>query len=172
MKRVAIYPGSFDPITNGHIDIIRRSLTVFDKVIVVIASNLRKSTPKGAWFTPEERLYLINKVFKNEKRVNGDIWTGLMMDYAKKSKANAVLRGLRATSDFENEFIMAAMNRELNPKVETFFMMTGRNLFFVSSSGLKEISAFGGSIQRYVPDVVLKAMQEKIKKQKLSLRME
>lgn len=163
MKRRAIYPGSFDPITNGHVDIIRRSLKVFDEVIVVIAMNLRKSSQKSGWFSPEERMDLVREVFKNEKRVRVEICEGLIMDYARKNKVSAVLRGLRAASDFESEFMMAAINRELNNDVETFFMMTGKNLFFVSSTVLKEVAAFGGSIQSYVPRPVWLAVKKKLK---------
>lgn len=163
MKTRAIYPGSFDPITNGHIDIIRRSLKVFDEVVIVVAMNLRKSSQKGSWFSPEERIALIREVFKNEKRVKADLCDGLIMDYARKNKVDAVLRGLRAASDFESEFMMAAINRELNENVETFFMMTGKNLFFVSSTVLKEVAAFGGSIRPYVPIPVWAAVKKKLK---------
>lgn len=163
MKRRAIYPGSFDPITNGHIDIIHRSLKVFDEVVIVVAMNLRKSSQKGWWFTPEERMALIKDVFKGEKRVKVDFCDGLIMDYARKNKVSAVLRGLRAASDFESEFMMAAINRELNENVETVFMMTGKNLFFVSSTVLKEVAAFGGSIRPYVPAAVWAAVKKKLK---------
>ncbi len=162
MKRRAIYPGSFDPITNGHIDIIRRSLKVFDEVVVVVAMNLRKSSQKSGWFSPEERIELVRKVFRGEKRVRVDLCEGLIMDYARSHKVDAVLRGLRAASDFESEFMMAAINRELNEKVETVFMMTGKNLFFVSSTVLKEVAAFGGSIQAYVPRPVWLAVKKKL----------
>lgn len=163
MKRRAIYPGSFDPITNGHVDIIERSLKVFDEVTVVVATNLRKSSSKNWWFTPEERIDLVREVFRKEKRVRVDLCDGLIMDYARKNKIDAVLRGLRAASDFESEFMMAAINRELNEKVETYFMMTGKNLFFVSSTVLKEVAAFGGNIDRYVPKAVWQAVKRKIK---------
>ena len=163
MKRRAIYPGSFDPITNGHIDIIERSLRVFDEVTVVVAINLRKSASKNWWFAPEERLELIRDVFKGEKRVKADLCDGLIMDYARANKVDAVLRGLRAASDFESEFMMAAINRELNEKVETYFMMTGKNLFFVSSTVLKEVAAFGGDINPYVPKPVWQAVKRKLK---------
>lgn len=163
MKRRAIYPGSFDPITNGHIDIIRRSLKVFDEVTVVVATNLRKSSQKSWWFSPDERVELIRQVFKGEKRVRVDMCDGLIMDYARRNKVDAVLRGLRAASDFESEFMMAAINRELNDKVETYFMMTGKNLFFVSSTVLKEVAAFGGSIRSYVPGPVWAAVKKKLK---------
>lgn len=163
MKRRAIYPGSFDPITNGHVDIIKRGLRVFDEVVVVVAMNLRKSSQKSGWFSPEERVELIQKVFRNEKRVRVDTCSGLIMDYARDHKVDAVLRGLRANSDFESEFMMAAINRELNAKVETVFMMTGKNLFFVSSTVLKEVAAFGGSIEEYVPKPVWDSVRKKLK---------
>jgi len=163
MKRRAIYPGSFDPITNGHVDIIRRSLKVFDEVVVVVATNLRKSASKNWWFTPEERIQLIRDVFRAEKRVRVDLCDGLIMNYARDHKVDAVLRGLRAASDFESEFMMAAINRELNERVETYFMMTGKNLFFVSSTVLKEVAAFGGDINPYVPKPVWAAVKRKLK---------
>jgi pantetheine-phosphate adenylyltransferase len=162
MKRRAIYPGSFDPITNGHVDIIRRGLNVFDEVTVVVAMNLRKNSQKSGWFSPEERIGLIRQTFAREKRVKVDLCEGLIMDYARKNKVQAVLRGLRAASDFESEFMMAAINRELNEKVETVFMVTGKNLFFVSSTVLKEVAAFGGNIEPYVPTPVWRAVKQKI----------
>jgi pantetheine-phosphate adenylyltransferase len=163
MKRRAIYPGSFDPITNGHVDIIRRSLKVFDEVAVVVATNLRKSASKSWWFAPEERIALVREVFRGERRVRADLCDGLIMDFAREHKVDAVLRGLRAASDFESEFMMAAINRELNENVETYFMMTGKNLFFVSSTVLKEVAAFGGDIHPYVPPAVWRAVKKKIK---------
>jgi pantetheine-phosphate adenylyltransferase len=162
MKRRAIYPGSFDPITNGHVDIIERGLLLFDEVTVVVATNLRKTNSKSFWFSPEERIQLIREVFRKEKRVKVDVCDGLIMDYARKNSIQAVLRGLRAASDFESEFMMAAINRELNSKTETVFMMTGKNLFFVSSTVLKEVAAFGGDIGPYVPKAVWRAVRKKI----------
>lgn len=149
MKK-AIYPGTFDPITNGHVDIVERSLAVFDEVILVVAASARKAPLT----TVPERVQLIKKVFKNHKNVYVDSWDGLIVDYAKKQKAQALIRGLRAASDFEYEFMMAAMNRNLNADVETFFMMTGQNLFFVSSTMIKELFLFGGDIAPYVPKAV------------------
>lgn len=161
MKRRAIYAGSFDPITNGHVDIIERGLRMFDEIIIVVAYNLRKSTAKNNWFSVDERVGLIRKVFKNNPRVKVDICDGLIVDYAKQKKVHAVLRGLRAASDFESEFMMAAINRELNQGVETVFMMTGKNLFFVSSTVLKEVAVFGGSVRPYVPEVVWRAIEKR-----------
>lgn len=167
MRRRAIYPGSFDPITNGHIDIIRRSLNVFDEVVVVVAMNLRKTSSKSSWFSPDERVELIERTFKGERRVRAAICDGLIMDYAREHKVSGVVRGLRAASDFESEFMMAAINRELNPDVETVFMMTGKNLFFVSSTVLKEVAAFGGSIRPYVPKPVWEAVKSKLRREGL-----
>jgi pantetheine-phosphate adenylyltransferase len=148
----AIYPGSFDPITNGHIDIIERSLHVFDQLTVVVASSSRKNP----LLSPDERVDLIRSLFAKNKRIKVDRWDGLIMDYARKTGAHAVVRGLRAASDFEYEFMMAAMNRNLNPDVETFFMMTGQNLFFISSTMIKELFLYGGDITPYVPAKVAK----------------
>lgn len=161
MKRAAMYPGSFDPITNGHIDIIQRSLKIFDKVTVLVAENPRKQ--RGGLFTVEERISLIEQVFAKEPRVKADQWDGLVMDYARQQEINVMIRGLRAVGDFENEFLMASMNRDLNSQVETVFMVTGRDWFFVSSSILKEVSGLGGDVQRYVPKPVWRALQQKRK---------
>lgn len=157
--RKAIYPGSFDPITTGHIDIIERSLTVFDQITVVVASSSRKNP----LLHPDERVELVRDLFKHEPRVTVDRWDGLIMDYARAHHAHAVIRGLRAASDFEYEFMMAAMNKNLNPDVETFFMMTGQNLFFISSSMIKELFRFGGDVSPYVPENVWKFLKEKRK---------
>lgn len=159
MIRRAIYPGSFDPITNGHIDIIERSLTVFHEITIVVASSSRKSP----LLHPDERVELVKKVFKKQRRIKVDRWDGLIMDYARTHKAHAVIRGLRAASDFEYEFMMAAMNKNLNADVETFFMMTGQNLFFISSSMIKELFRFGGDISPYVPQLVWKHLKDKRK---------
>lgn len=159
MTRTAIYAGSFDPITNGHVDIVRRSLNVFDEVVVLIAENPRKMS--GRWFSVEDREELIRRVFASERRVRVDVCTGLVMDYARKHKISAMVRGLRAAGDFENEFMMASINRDLNPDVETVFMITSRDWFFVSSSLLKEVVTFGGDVSAYVPRVVAKALEKK-----------
>ena len=159
MKRKAMYPGSFDPLTNGHVDIIRRALRLFDEVTIVIAGNPRKM--QEAMFSVEERMELIRKVFPKEKRIKVDAWGGLVMTYARKHGITAMIRGLRATGDFENEFTMASMNRDLNPSVETVLMVTGRDWFFISSSTIKEVYAYGGDVKNYVPKPVIDAIRKK-----------
>lgn len=157
----AIYPGSFDPITNGHLDILDRSLKLFDEVIVVVAGTGRKDP----LFTPDERVELIREVVADRdqsEKVRVDRWEGLIMDYAKKNEISAVIRGLRAASDFEYEFMMASMNKEINPEVETVFMMTGQNLYFVSSSMIKELFRYGGDISPYVPRHVIARLNQKM----------
>mgnify|MGYP001617898723 CR=1 len=158
-KKRAIYPGSFDPITNGHVDIIERSLSVFDEVIIVVASSARKSPLISA----DDRVDLVKSVFKKQRKVIVDRWDGLIMDYARERKASAVIRGLRAASDFEYEFMMAAMNRNLNPDVETLFMMTGQNLFFISSTMIKELFRFGGDVSPYLPPQVTRYLSQQRK---------
>lgn len=158
---VAIYPGSFDPITNGHIDLVKRTLRVFDRVVVAIATNPNKG---GSLFTVEERLEMIHEVFKGMgKRVEADSFEGLLVDYAERKKARVVIRGLRAISDFEYEFQMAMMNRGLKPNLETLFMMTGESYFYISSHLVKEVVGFGGDVSALVPKSVLKRLREKFK---------
>jgi pantetheine-phosphate adenylyltransferase len=156
----AIYPGSFDPITNGHLDILDRTLQLFSEVIIVVAGTGHKDP----LFTPEERVDLIREVVKGRKNVKVDRCPGLIMDYAREHGLSAVIRGLRAASDFEYEFMMASMNKTLNPDVETLFMMTGQNLYFVSSSMVKELFRYGGDISQYVPKPVLQRLKERFKK--------
>jgi pantetheine-phosphate adenylyltransferase len=158
--RRAIYPGSFDPITNGHLDILDRTLHLFSEVVIVVAGTGHKDP----LFTPEERVALIREVVKGRKNVKVDLWSGLIMDYAREHNISAVIRGLRAASDFEYEFMMASMNKQLNPDVETLFMMTGQNLYFVSSSMIKELFRYGGDIAQYVPELVLKHLKQKVGK--------
>jgi pantetheine-phosphate adenylyltransferase len=162
---VAIYPGSFDPITNGHLHLIRRGLKVFDKIIVGIAHNVRKQT----LFTVDERLELIRTAVKenpkiDEKRVTTDAFEGLLVEYARKVGAHVVIRGLRAVSDFEFEFQMANMNYKLYPEMDTFFMMTGLDYFFISSGNIKEVVQFGGDVEGLVPPNVLTALKKKFQK--------
>ena len=158
---VAIYPGSFDPITNGHVDLVNRTLRVFDRVVVAIASNPDKDR---SLFTVQERLQMIAEVFAGtDGRVSAVSFQGLLVDYAERQGATVVIRGLRAISDFEYEFQMAMMNHRLKPKLETFFMMTGESEFYTSSRLVKEVVSLGGNVAGLVPDNVLKKLQEKFK---------
>ena len=154
--KIAIYPGSFDPITNGHVDLVKRTLRVFDQVIVAIARNPDKD---NSLFTLEERLEMIREVFKGlGSRVKADSFDGLLVKYAKKKGAKVIVRGLRAVSDFEYEFQMAMMNRELAPDLETLFMMTGQDHFYLSSRLVKEVAGLGGDVSAMVPKAVFKKL--------------
>ncbi|HTL11192.1 MAG TPA: pantetheine-phosphate adenylyltransferase [Bdellovibrionota bacterium] len=153
----AIYPGSFDPITVGHLDILDRALQICSEVTVVVAGSGRKN----ALFTTEERVALIRDVVADRPGVKVDQTTGLIMDYARNHKIGAVVRGLRAASDFEYEFMMASMNKKLNPEVETVFMMTSQNYYFVSSTMIKELYLYGGDISPYVPPLVVERLKAK-----------
>ena len=158
---IAIYPGSFDPITNGHVDLVNRTLRVFDKVVVAIASNPDKDR---SLFSVQERLQMIEEVFAGtDGRVKAVSFQGLLVDYADRQGATVVIRGLRAISDFEYEFQMAMMNHRLKPKLETFFMMTGESEFYTSSRLVKEVVSLGGNVAGLVPDNVLKKLQAKFK---------
>ena len=157
MKQVIIYPGSFDPITNGHIDLIERALGVFDEIIVAIAKN----PAKEQLFTMRERAKLIKDIFKDNPRVRVDSFEGLLVDYLRKNNIFVLLRGLRAVLDFEYEFQMALMNRKLERKVETIFMMTGYKWFYVSSRIIKEVVSSGGAVNGLVPDIISKKLKEK-----------
>jgi pantetheine-phosphate adenylyltransferase len=161
-SNVAIYPGSFDPITNGHVDLVKRTLRVFDKVVVAIATNPDKD---HSLFTVKERLQMIHEVFADlQGRVEADSFQGLLVDYAEGRGSKVIIRGLRAVSDFEYEFQMALMNRRLKPKLETLFLMTGESEFYTSSRLVKEVVSLGGDVSGLVPDNVLKKLQEKFKR--------
>ncbi|MCX5854042.1 MAG: pantetheine-phosphate adenylyltransferase [Deltaproteobacteria bacterium] len=161
MQKVAVYPGSFDPITNGHVDLIKRGLGMFDEIIVLIAYNPNKPTHL---FSVEERMKMISDVVINQERVRVDSYAGLVVDYVRNSGANVILRGLRALSDFEYEFQLALINRRLNRDVETVFLMTGYKWFFTSSQIIKEAASMGGSVKGLVPDNVYQQLQEKFGK--------
>ena len=156
-KKIAIYPGSFDPPTNGHLDVIERGLQLFDGVIVSIMHN----PAKQSLFTLEERMGLLREITKTFSNIEIDSSDGLLVDYAVKRNAHAILRGMRAVSDFEYEFQMALMNRRLNRDIQTVFLMTGLRWIFISSSIIKEAARFGGDVSDMVPPVVYRKLKEK-----------
>jgi pantetheine-phosphate adenylyltransferase len=159
MGRIAVYPGSFDPITNGHIDIIDRGLEIFDGVIVAIADN----TQKKSLFTIKERVEMTKIALQEMPDVVVENFSGLLVDYVEKTNASVILRGLRATSDFEYEFQMAHMNKSLNKKLDTLFMMTGRDYFFIASRTVKEVASLGGNVNGLVPKIVAEHLRKKFK---------
>jgi pantetheine-phosphate adenylyltransferase len=156
-KKTAIYPGFFDPITNGHLSIVSRALKIFDKLIIAILKNPQKNP----LFTVDERIYMINQTFKGQANVEVDTFDGLLVDYAVKKESNVVIRGLRALSDFEYEFQMALMNRKLNRNIQSIFLMTDYKWFYTSSTIIKEAASFGGDISGLVPKVVNQKLKEK-----------
>ncbi|KMT21469.1 pantetheine-phosphate adenylyltransferase [Clostridium cylindrosporum] len=160
MNKIAVYPGSFDPITNGHLDIILRTSNIFDKVIVAVLENPDK---KSHLFTAEERVNLIKKVTSNIPNIEVESFEGLLVNYVKKKNSSVIIRGLRAISDFEYEFQMTLMNRNLNPDIETFFMMTKTDYSYLSSSVIKQVAHFGGGIKGLVPDAIIDDIYNKIK---------
>jgi pantetheine-phosphate adenylyltransferase len=161
MEKIAIYPGSFDPVTNGHLDMIERGLKLFDKIIVTILCN----PGKKSLFTVEERMEMLRLSLKDfSANIEIDSYGGLLVDYAVKRNATALLRGLRAVSDFEYEFQMALMNRKLNRDIQTIFLMTGFRWIFTSSSIIKEAAKFGGDISDMVPPFVCQKLKEKFSK--------
>ncbi len=157
-ERVAVFPGSFDPMTNGHLDIVRRSLEIFDRVVVAVAFNAEKDS---ALFTPAERVAMIRDATRSS-RVTADSFSGLLVDYVEKNGACAVLRGLRAVADFEYEFQMAMMNRHLSPHIETVFVMASEAHFYTSSRLVKEVASLGGDVTGLVPPGVLRKLRRKL----------
>ena len=158
-EKTAIYPGTFDPITNGHLSIIRRALEIFDRLIVAILINPRKKP----LFSIEERIFMIKEATKDMGNIEVDTFEGLLVDYAVKKGVNVIIRGLRATSDFEFEFQMALMNRKLNRSVQSIFLMTDYKWLYVSSSIIKEVASFGGDVRGLVPEIVYEKLKEKFK---------
>lgn len=154
---VAIYPGSFDPLTNGHVDIIQRGSRFFDRIVIAVAIN----TDKAPLFTVPERVSIAGEVFRAWPNVEVDTFEGLLVDYARAKRATVIVRGLRAVSDFEYEMQMALMNRRLNHDVETVFMMPAEPYTYVSSRLVKEVVALGGSVHGLVPDVVEARLRDK-----------
>ncbi len=158
--RTVIYPGSFDPLTNGHLDVIQRATKLFDKVIVAVAKN----ESKNPLFTLRERLSLVKKSIEPLPHVEADAFSGLLVHYVERRAGQAVIRGLRAVSDFEFEFQLALMNRKLNERVETIFMMPKDTYTFISSRIVKEIARLGGDVSAFVPSAVQAALVEKLAK--------
>ena len=161
-ERIAIYPGSFDPITIGHLDIIRRSAKLFDKIIVVVMSNHRKAGTHA--FTVEERVELVRKCTENLPNVTVDSYMGLLADYARQQKAVTVVKGLRAVSDFEDEFQQALINKKLNSEIETVFMAASSENMFLSSSVIKQVCMLGGDVTPFIPKEVSKEIIDKLMK--------
>lgn len=154
--RAAVYPGTFDPITNGHIDIIRRATKLFDKVIILVIEHQRKKPT----FSLSDRIKFIKEVTKSYKKVEVDSFNGLLTDYLKKRGIKIIIRGLRAVSDFDYELQLTQFNRKLYPEAETIFIMPSEEFFFLSSSMIKEIAEYGGDISKFVPSIVVKALKK------------
>lgn len=156
--KTAIYPGSFDPVTNGHLDVIERAAQIFDQVVVAVSVN----SAKNPLLSMDERVDLIRQVLKPFPNVRVDSFTGLTVEYASNIDAHVIIRGLRAISDFDNEFQMAVINKKMQPKVETLFMMAKSDYSFLSSSLVKEIAKYGGCIKGFVPEIVELKLREKL----------
>ena len=158
MSTLAVYPGSFDPLTNGHVDIILRGARLFDRIVVAILVNAEKAP----LFSMQERVEIAREVFKDRPNVEVDTFGGLLVDYVEARKAQVIVRGLRAVSDFEFEFQMALMNRRLNSKIETVFMMPAEQYTYISSRLIKEVFALGGGVHGLVPDLVEQRLRQKV----------
>ncbi len=159
MPTLAVYPGSFDPITNGHVDIITRGARLFDHIVVAVAANVEKAP----LFSMDERIEIARSVFRDTPNVEVDSFDGLLVDYVHRRGAQAIVRGLRAVSDFEYEFSLALMNRRLNAGIETVFMMPAEQYSYISSRLIKEVFALGGRVHGLVPDMVEARLREKVR---------
>ncbi len=157
--RIAVYPGSFDPITNGHLDIIKRAAKLYDRVVVGVLNN----SGKNPVFTPEERVGMIKEVTLDMNNIEVDCFTGLLVDFVKEKSASVIIKGLRTVADFEYEFQMALLNKALNPEYETMFMMTDSKYSYISSSMVKELAGFRGDLTGLVPAEIINKIQEKYK---------
>ncbi len=149
-KKRALYAGTFDPFTNGHLDIVQRAITIFDEVVILVAV----SPNKKPFLSSEQRVNVLRKLFAHEPKVKVDSWTGLIVEYARLNKITSVVRGLRPTGDFEIEFQMASMNRKINPDCDTVFLMTSEKLYYISSSLVKEVFTHQGDVTPFVPPLV------------------
>ena len=161
-KRTAVYPGTFDPVSNGHLDLIKRGLRIFDKLIVAVALN----PTKNPLFNIDERVYFIREAVKVWKNVEVEAFDNLLIDYVKKKKADVIIKGLRAVSDFEHELQMSLMNRRLDTHIETVFMMPSEEYSFLSSKVLKEVASLKGDIRGMVPSAVVEGLKRKFKNKK------
>jgi pantetheine-phosphate adenylyltransferase len=161
LSRLVIYPGTFDPVTNGHLDILRRGLVAFDRVEDALAENVRKKH----LFTVEERREMITRAMNDDPRVEVDAFEGLLVEYARRRGAHIILRGLRAVADFEYEFQFSHMNRRLAPEIHSFFMMTSEENSYISSSLIKEVASFGGDVSKFVPEHVNTMLKAKLAQQ-------
>lgn len=157
-QNIAIYAGTFDPVTNGHVDLLERAARVFDHVIVAVAINKNKRT----LFSLEERVALLQKVLSDFPNVKVEGFDTLLLDFAKSHQANVILRGIRAVADFDYEFQLATMNRSMNPTIETMFMMPDEKYMYISASLVREIATLGGDVAKFVPPVVAEALHKKI----------
>jgi len=155
-KKTALYAGSFDPFTNGHLDIVKRAMSIFDELTILIAV----SPTKKPFIEKEVRKQLLEDLFKDNPNIKVETWDGLIVDYAKDHNVHCIIRGLRPTGDFETEFQMASMNRKLYPGIETVFLMTGENLYYISSSLVKEVFTHGGDIKQFVPQNVYDVLKK------------
>jgi pantetheine-phosphate adenylyltransferase len=149
-KKRALYAGTFDPFTNGHLDIVQRAIKIFDEIVVIVAV----SPNKKPFMSTEQRVSVLKKIFSNEPKVKVDSWSGLIVDYARENKIGSIVRGLRPTGDFEIEFQMASMNRKINPDCDTVFLMTSEKLYYISSSLVKEVFNHNGDVTPFVPPLV------------------
>ncbi|MGM0442117.1 MAG: pantetheine-phosphate adenylyltransferase [Elusimicrobiota bacterium] len=160
MKKTTLYPGSFDPPTNGHLDLVKRALSIFDRVVIAVMIN----TDKSVLFSVEERKEMLSHLYKNDEKIDIVSYDGLLVNLAREVQAQTILRGLRAVSDFEYEFQMALMNRKLNPDIQSVYLMPSPEFSYLSSSLIKEVYSFGGNIDGLVPDIVEKYLADKLDK--------
>lgn len=156
-KKRALYAGTFDPFTNGHLDIVERATKIFDEIVIVVAV----SPNKVPLLTTEQRVSVLKRIFAHDPKISVESWSGLIVDYARKNKIGSIVRGLRPTGDFEIEFQMASMNRKINPDCDTVFLMTSEKLYYISSTLVKEVYSHNGDITPFVPPLVIEELKKK-----------